>query len=92
MADSIHLIQHNDILTRGKEQKAEGARHRRKKEVEVAPSTTKKAPEEASKPPINTIAMTATKEATKDGALKPPSISQRRLSKERDQSLLKVPP
>ena len=34
------LIQHNNILTGGKEQKAEGARHRRQgKEVEAAPST-----------------------------------------------------
>ena len=50
----------------------EGATHRRQgKEVEVIPSTTKKAPEVTPRPPDNTTVKTATKEVTKDGVLKP---------------------
>ena len=50
----------------------EGAKHRgQRKKPEAVPSGAKKTLEEALKPPINTTITTATKEATKDGVLKP---------------------
>ena len=70
------LVQHNNILTCGKEREAESAGlGGQGKEVEAVPGTTKKIPEEILRPLENTTVVTAMKETTKDGALEPPECT-----------------
>ena len=66
------FIQHDDVLTCGKEQRTEGldvgGKGRRLKAI---PSTTKKVPEEVPKPPYNTTVKTAKKGVARGRVLKP---------------------